>query len=116
LWSVRIEEGSRKDEGGRYWRPTVEVPGAARDRQRASSATRKAADRERVEGEHVERVLDTLKATPEGDTARQLLINAGLNRENGAKALASLRRDGRIEAFEITKRGQKCDGWRLIKR
>ncbi len=72
----------------------------------------KAAEQERREGEHRQRLLAVLRATPDGDTGRMLARAAGLNTDNFGRAIATLLQEGRAERCKVTKNKRDEDGFK----
>lgn len=114
LWGVTIEEGQLDPESfsGRTWEVTVSPHGQARDEAKQDRERRKAAEQEKREGEHRERLLTVLRQCPEGESARGLREASGLNTANFGKAIACLVQEGRAKRCEIIKRGTSYDGYR----
>jgi hypothetical protein len=117
LWNVTINEGLLDPETftGRQWDVSVQPVADARREAKRERENRKAAEQERQEGEHVERVVETMKRHPEGETARVLRLESRLNPDNFDKAFLRLEKDGRVEACEVVKGKKKYGSFRLKK-
>ena len=82
LWGVTIDEGQLDPDTftGRTWEVTVAPVADARAEAKAEQENRKAAEQEKREGEHRDRLLTVLRTMPEGDTARALRVAARIER------------------------------------
>jgi replicative DNA helicase len=114
LWGVTIDEGMIDPDTfeGRTWGVTVNPAGDARAEAQRDKENRKAAEQERREGEHRERLLTALRCCPDGDTAKGLREASGLNSSAFGKAITCLLQEGRAKPHQITKNGAKYDGFR----
>jgi hypothetical protein len=72
----------------------------------------KAAEQERRDGEHRDQLLRVLRSHADGETARTLRIEAGLNPATFNKAVAVLLQEGRAEMGKITKKGTAYDAFK----
>ena len=80
---------------------------AQRDREQ-----RKAAEQEKREGEHRDRLLSVLRQATEGDTAKALREAAGLNTANFRKAVSALIQEGRAARCKVVKNKREEDGFK----
>ena len=103
----------RAGDNGDGWETAVELPGDVRQVIREVKENRRAADLERREGEHVEKLLEALRQFPEGETMRKLAGRARLNDKDADRAMAVLQKQGRVEAFEKTKANVLRDHYKL---
>ena len=97
---------------GRTWEVTVAPVADARKQAEQEKENRRAADQERREGEHRDRLRVVLRDSPEGDTERALSKRAGLNPENFSRAVRCLIQEGRAERCKVVKHGVAYDGFR----
>ena len=114
LYGLTVNE--RAGEAGDGWQVGVELSNDARKTIQQAKENRRAAELERREGKHVEKVLEALRQFPEGETVRAIRTPARLNNQDTERALYTLQKDGRVEACEIQKGGRKYAGFRLIVR
>jgi hypothetical protein len=119
FWSLDIDEGLTVDSEGNQrttrWETSLgRVQDAKAEEKRARDA-RKAAEMERRDGEHVEKLVLALRKYPAGETAKQLRADSRLNADNFLRAVAVLQQAGRIEETSIAKRGVNHDGYKLKK-
>jgi hypothetical protein len=112
LHALDIHEGSRADPGGRRWEVEITPASEARAQAKASKENRKAADMERLDGEHRKRLLAVLGGVPDGDTARQLRIAARLNPEGFDRAIFTLLQEGRAMRCKTVKNGANYDAYK----
>ncbi len=114
LWGVTIDEGQLDPETftGRRWELTVNPAAEARQEAEREKENRKAAEQERRESEHRERLLQALRAAPEGDTERQLARATRLNPDNFGRAISALVQEGRAVRCEVVKSGRKYEGFK----
>ena len=114
LWGVTIDEGQLDPDTftGRTWDVTVAPVADARAEAKHDAEARKAAEQERREGEHRERLLTVLRATPDGDTERALSRMAHLNPDAFGRAIVALMQEGRAARCEVAKGGRKYDGFK----
>jgi len=114
LWGVTIEEGQLDPDtfSGRTWDIAVSPAADAREQTKRDRDQRKAAEQEQREGEHRERLLRILRATPAGDTERALSKAAGMKADTFGRAVFALVQEGRAERCEIVKHGVRYDGFR----
>lgn len=112
LHALDIHEGSRADPEGRRWEVEITPASQARADAKASKEHRKAADLEQRDSEHRERLLSVLRATPEGDTARQLRIASRLNPEGFDRAIFTLLQEGRAARCKTTKNRASYDAYK----
>jgi len=114
LWGVTIDEGQLDPDTftGRTWEVTVAPVADARAEAKADRDNRKAAEQEQREGEHRARLLEVLRKTPDGDTARALRGAARLNTDSFDRAIFALMQEGRALSCEVTKTGRKYDGFK----
>lgn len=116
LWGLTIDEGQLDPDTftGRTWEVTVAPAGEARAEAEHERAARKAAEQERRDGEHCDRLLDVLRTVPEGDTARVLREVAGLNTTSFAKTISILIQEGRAARCQVVKTRGTYDGFKPI--
>jgi hypothetical protein len=114
LWGVTIDEGVIDPDTftGRTWEVTVAPAADARAEAKAEQENRKAADQERREGEHRDRLLAVLRTMPEGNTERALSKAARLNPDNFFRAISALLQEGRVATCKVIKNGASYDGFR----
>jgi replicative DNA helicase len=114
LWGVRIDEGLIDPDTfqGRKWEVTVAPAADARAEAQRDRENREAAELEKRDAEHGERLLTVLRQTPEGDTERALSRAAHLNPDNFGRAMFALLQEGRAARCEVVKSGRKYDGCR----
>ena len=114
LWGVTVDEGLLDPDTftGRTWDVTVAPVADVRVEVEQDRENRKAAEQERREANHRERLLVTLRTCPKGDTARGLRIAAGLNPEAFGRAVSALLQEGRAARCEVTKNGVEHDGFK----
>ncbi|MHB1036813.1 MAG: AAA family ATPase [Pirellulales bacterium] len=114
LWAVTIDEGILDLDTfeGRRWDVQVEPVADARASAQAERVNRKAAELEKRQGEHRDKLLKAIRQYPEGETARALRILAGLNPDNFGRAAHTLLTEGRIEACLVTKGKGNFDGFK----
>jgi replicative DNA helicase len=114
LWGVSIDEGLIDPEtfSGRMWDVTVSHVADARAESERDRENRKAAELERRDAEHRERLLGVLRQSPSGDTARGLREAAGLNTAVFGKAIAVLIQEGRAVRCQIQKTRGTYDGFK----
>ena len=117
LFALDIEEGSRKDNGGRRWEVTVQNASTAiaenieqREQSKASHVEQKT---ERRIAADAEKLLKEYRKKPSGETAKYYREASGLGGTREAPARVKLISDGLIEACTITKNGRPYDGFRL---
>ena len=114
LWGVTIDEGIIDPEtfAGRKWEATTSPAADARAQAEHDREQRKAAEQEKREGEHRERLLGAFKGCPDGETERALSVAAGLNSKTFRRALSVLLQEGRAERCEVVKTGRTYEGFR----
>lgn len=117
LWALDIEEGSRKDQGGRRWAVSVETASTAiaatieqREEAKVSRAEEKSAARITADAA---KLLKVYQRFPQGDTAKFIRESAGLNPPRFAQANLKLVDDKLIEACRIKKHNREEDAFRL---
>ena len=117
LWALDIEEGSRKDQGGRRWDVQVQNASTAiaatieqREEAKVSRAEEKSAAR--IESDAA-KLLKVYQRFPQGDTAKFIRETAGLNPPRFAQANLKLVDDKLIEACRIKKHNREEDAFRL---
>ena len=117
LWALNIEEGSRKDQGGRRWDVSVETASTviaatieAREETKVSRAEEKATARITSDST---KLLKVYQRFPKGDTAKFVRETAGLNPPRFAQANLKLLDDKLIEACRIKKHNRDEDAFRL---
>ncbi len=119
LCGVNIEEGSRKDQGGRRWEVSVDgasavvaeniQQGEAAKEQRAQAKAAKKLEADTA------KLLKAYQKYPEGETERFYGTKARLNGTDCGAANEKLLEDGKVEACEITKKNkQTYPGFRLV--
>jgi hypothetical protein len=118
LWGVTIDEGQLDPETftGRTWDVTVAPVADARAEAKHDQEARKAAEQEKREGEHRERLLAVLRVTPDGDTERALSRAAHLNPDNFGRAIFALIQEGRAVRCEVAKGGRKYEAFQPTRR
>ena len=114
LWGVTIDEGIIDPETfeGRKWEVSVSPAADARAEAQRDREQRKAAEQEKRDGEHRERLLTVLRSRPDGDTAKGLREASGLNCAAVGKAIACLLQEGRAKPCQVSKNGAKYDGFK----
>ena len=117
LFALDIEEGSRKDQGGRRWEVTVQNASTAiaetieqRELSKASCDEQKTVKRI---ADDAAKLLKEYRKKPEGETETYFRKKAALGGDRAAPANDKLLEDGLIEACKITKNGREYDGFRL---
>jgi hypothetical protein len=112
---VDVSEGTQEDEGGRRWE--VEVRGqrdTAAETEKAK-AKRKAEKQAETDQRNAQKLRDTLRKFPKGETAKTLRETTGLNPTNFGNALGLLLADGRVEPCSVTKGKRDYDGYKPTK-
>ena len=114
LWGVAVEEGELDPDTftGRTWDVIVTPAADARKEADEERENRKAAEQERREGQHRDRLLAVLPDYPDGETARKLAAAARLNPQNFAQAIGTLLQEGRAERSKVVKNNITYDGFR----
>jgi hypothetical protein len=114
LYGVDIEEGILDPDtfSGRRWDVAVRTIADTRNEIRQEKEGRKAAEMERREGEHVERVLGAVRKYPSGETEKVLRSAARINQDSFVRAALTLEKDGRIEQCEVKKPRGTYAGWK----
>ncbi|MCC6126012.1 MAG: AAA family ATPase [Pirellulales bacterium] len=105
--------GERAGPNGDGWQVEVESVGDVRRSLQNAKEMRRAADLERREGEHVEKVLAALRQFPDGETVKTIRTVSRLNPDNTERALLTLQKDGRIEQCDVKKGNGTHPGFRL---
>ncbi len=115
LWALDIEEGSRKDQGGRRWDVSVETASTAiaatieqREELKVNRAEEKSAAR--IEADAA-KLLKIYQRTPEGSTAKAAREEAGWSGTRFAPANAHLLNDKKIQACQVTRSNRRFDGF-----
>ena len=112
-----IEEGSRKDQGGRKWEVAVQNASTAiaeTIEQRESERDQR--DQQKTEkriADDAAKLLKEYRRKPSGETAKYYREASGLGGTREAPAREKLISDGLIEACTITKNCREYDGFRL---
>ena len=112
-WAVDIEEGSRKDEGGRRWEVRVQVASSAvaeNNEQRETAKEQKC--NAKLEGD-CEKLLEVYQKYPQGETAKFIREASRLNSTRFDPANQKLVDDGLIEACRIKKHTREENAFRL---
>jgi len=114
LWGVTIDEGQLDPDTftGRTWEVTVAPVADARAEAKAEQENRKAAEQEKREGEHRDRLLAVLRTMPDGNTERALSKAARLNPDSFYRAITALLQEGRAATCKVTKNGASYDAFR----
>jgi hypothetical protein len=114
LWGLTIQEGLIDPDTftGRRWEVAIAPAADARAEAKQDRENRKAAEQEKREGEYRERLLQVLRATPDGDTERALSRGAHLNPEQFGRAIFALVQEGRAVRCKVTKNGVTYDGFK----
>ena len=117
LWALDIDEGTIDPDtfSGRRWEVEVKPVSDAKEQAKREREDRKAAELEKTEAEHVERVKQALRDNPDGVTARRLRILTRLNADKIDRALLTLEKTGLIEPCKVTTGGGEQDGWKTKK-
>ena len=117
LWALDIEEGSRKDQGGRRWDVSVETASTAiaatieqREEAKVSRADEKIAAR--IESDAA-KLLKVYQRHPDGETGTAIKEECGMSPQKFGPANAKLLADGLIEAVGIAKNARTYAGFRL---
>ena len=107
LWAMDVNEGKQTtpdgDEVLTDWQTDLRSVSDVRTEAKQAREDRRAAELEKKDSEYRRRLWDVIQQFPEGDTARQLRTAAAMNPENFNRAVMFLKKEGRIEEFEITK-------------
>lgn len=112
LVAVNVEEGSRKDAGGRRWDVTVRDPSdIAQERQDAGSEAKTAKKAKTLES-HVNAVREALRSFPGGESSSEIAIKAHLNNRDGKAALFELQSRGEVQSCTVRKNNRLYDGWK----
>jgi len=115
LWGVTVIEGLQEDDGGRIWLPTISSASEVKKSKAAEVQLARQQQASTTLLNHICRLLDVLKANPEGDTRSQLKEMANLNSGYFATSFAAIERAGIIEPVKIKKgSGQEYAAYRLI--
>jgi hypothetical protein len=114
LWGMTINEGQLDPDTftGRTWDVTVSPAADARAEAKHDQEARKAAEQEKREGEHRDRLLTVLRATRDGDTERALSRAAHLNPDDFGRAIFALMQEGRAARCQIAKHTGTYDGFK----
>ncbi len=117
LWALDIEEGSRKDQGGRRWDVSVETASTviaatieSREEAKVIRAEQKAAAQI---GRDSVKLLAAYKQRPAGDTAKAIQTSLGMSTQKFGPANAKLVADGQVEAIVVVKNKHEYPGFRL---
>jgi replicative DNA helicase len=114
LCCVDVNEGTADAvSGGRKW--DIEIRDAAQERERRETAKADASETRANQKRtaHAKQVLDALARFPDGQTKRQLRMQAKLNPDNFGIATEALLLDGRIIECTITSDRRTYEGLRL---
>ena len=118
LWALDIEEGSRKDQGGRRWDVSVETASVAiaatieaREETKVSRAEEKAAAR--IESDAA-KLLKVYQRTPEGTTEKAAREELGMSGTRSRPATVRLMDTKKIEACQVTRNKRLFDGFRTV--
>jgi len=116
FWGLDIDEGLTVNFEGNQrtmkWETTLARVEDTKAEIKQQREKQKAADQEKREGEHRERLLTVLRTMPEGDTGRALSGAAGLNPTNFHKAITALLQEGRAERCKVIKHKRAEDGFK----
>lgn len=117
LWALDIEEGSRKDQGGRRWDVQVQNASTAiaeaieiRQEVKATKAELKATAQ--IERDSV-KLLAAYKRHPTGETGTVIREQVGMSPQKFGPANVKLLTDEAIEAIDIAKNGRMYPGFRI---
>lgn len=117
LWAFDIEEGSRKDQGGRRWDVKIQNASAAiaetveqREQTKANREEKKM--KKRIETDSF-KLLEAYKQFPTGETSRVIRESAGMSGVRFSPANAKLLESGAVEVCDIRKSHQTFSGFRL---
>lgn len=118
LWALDIEEGSRKDIGGRRWDvqvTTASVAIAQTIEQREEKKSERADERSvaRIEVDAA-KLLKVYQRTPEGTTAKAAREEAAWSGTRFAPANAKLLNDQKICPCQVTRSNRRFDGFCVI--
>ena len=117
LFALDIEEGSRKDVGGRRWDVSVQTASAAiaeaieiRQEVKATKAELKATAQ--IERDSV-KLLAAYNRHPDGETGTVIRDQVGMSPQKFGPANVKLLTDEAIEAIDIAKNGRTYPGFRI---
>ncbi len=113
-WAIDIDEGTVDEHfRGRYWNVAVCTAAELAERKEDDREERKDV-REAIKVEkHRRKILDAMKAKPDGRSETAIRDSAGLNAKDFNKAFATIPA-AMLEAVEVRGRNkQKYDGWKL---
>ena len=118
LWALDIEEGSRKDQGGRRWDVSVETASTviaatieSREEAKVIREEQKAAARITTDSA---KLLKIYERTPEGTTAKAAREEAAWSGTRFAPANAKLLADQKICPCQVTRTNRRFDGFCVI--
>ena len=94
---MTIDEGIIDPEtfAGRKWEATISPAADARGQAERDREQRKAAEQEKREGEHRERLLGAVKGCPEGETERRCRMRPAQRKTSGRQSRYCSKRAGR---------------------
>jgi hypothetical protein len=113
-WSVTIDEGSRKDIGGRVWRVQVLKRDEARQHADQRKQTAKEAQEATKVARHIGKLVEVLAGYPGGRTKRDWKDASGLRTGDFNTAFAQMLSRKLVAECTVAKsNGQTYDGYRL---
>ena len=112
-WAVDIEEGSRKNEGGRRCEVSVPVASSAVAENIEQRETAKEQMSKAKLKADCEKLLEVYEKYPQGETAKAIRVTARLNPTRFAPANQKLVDDELIEACRIKKHTREENAFRL---
>jgi hypothetical protein len=117
LWALDIEEGSRKDHGGRRWEVNIQNASAAiaetiEQREETKAEREEQKKSARIEADS-QKLLEAYRMFPTGDTGKSVRESIGMSGTRFAPANAKLLKSGAVEACRIKKHNREEDAFRL---